>query len=209
MVGGTPSSHGGYPIQSWWGVPHPVMVGGTLGILHHPDLEWGTPPSRPRIGYPPDLGQGTVQTWDGVPPWPRTGYPPRPGTGYPFRGVDWQTNWKQYLPSSFGGKPPTFSYYFLPTICSFSLFTYCLDERFSFSIIFSTICLLALIFFKQSKKNDTFCVLWIVFLLFHIISTKKSHEPLHDQYPQSSPMFSFFVTKTNERSRCNWPLDLR
>ena len=155
MVGGTPSSHGGtpsshgggYPIQSWWGYP---------GYPPPSRPGMGYPPSRPRIGYPPDLGQGTVQTWDGVPPWPRTGYPPRPGTGYPFRGVDWQTNWKQYLPSSFGGKPPTFSYYFLPTICSFSLFTYCLDERFSFSIIFSTICLLALIFFKQSKKTTPF-----------------------------------------------------
>ena len=36
--GGTPSSHGGE-------VPHPVMVGGTQGTPHHPDLA-GVPPPR-------------------------------------------------------------------------------------------------------------------------------------------------------------------
>ena len=61
---------GMYPIQSWWcwGVPHPVMVGGTLGTPHHPDLAgWGTPGTPP----PSDLGLG-------IPP------PSRPGWGVPW-----------------------------------------------------------------------------------------------------------------------------
>ena len=58
--GGTPSSHGG--------VPHSVMVGGTLGPLYHPDLAWGTPPpSRP----------GPGGTW-GTPP--------------PSRKISWNTH---------------------------------------------------------------------------------------------------------------------
>ena len=89
LVGGegTPTSHGGgYPIQSWWGVPQPVMVGGTPsshgggtpsshggeGVPqvppHHPDLAGGEYPRYPlhhpdlaRGGTPqdPDLGWGT------------------------------------------------------------------------------------------------------------------------------------------------------
>ena len=51
LDGGTPHQQdGGYPIQTWDGVPPPRL---------------GT-------GYPPDLGQPTppTQTWDGVPPQP-------------------------------------------------------------------------------------------------------------------------------------------
>ena len=91
---------GGYPIQSWmggggstpsspgWGIPHPVLGGGTLGYLPVStwDLTWtGVPPIKtwdrgtpcPDVGmrYPPphpDLGMGylppPVQTWDWVPP---------------------------------------------------------------------------------------------------------------------------------------------
>ena len=79
---------GGYPgypltIQTW--------MGGTPGTSHYPDLVRGYPgmeyppdlgqvSPRPRTGYPPppDLGWGTLQTWDGVLPTPR------PGTGYPL-----------------------------------------------------------------------------------------------------------------------------
>ena len=79
-VGGTPSSLG-------WGVPNPVLGGGSYhrtGVppsagwgTPHPYLGWGTPPSRPGIGCPfhPDLRWGwdgvpapPVQTWNGVPP---------------------------------------------------------------------------------------------------------------------------------------------
>ena len=61
---------GCYPIQSWWGVPHTVMVGGVSGWGWGPQVPppsrpgWdGVPlPSRPGMGYPP------IQTCDGVPP---------------------------------------------------------------------------------------------------------------------------------------------
>ena len=96
MMGGTHSSHGGkgYPIQSWWG-GNPSSHGGGgdtpsshgRGYLgyppHHPDLAGVPPPHSDLAGVPPphpDLA--------GVPP--------------PNRGVNWQTNWKQYLPPSFG-----------------------------------------------------------------------------------------------------------
>ena len=93
LVWGTP------PIQTWDGVPPPSRPGWggyPRYPLPHPDLGWGTPH--------PDLGWGTPsQTWDVPPPArPGMGYPPQPGTGYPPRGVDWQTNWKQYLAPSFG-----------------------------------------------------------------------------------------------------------
>ena len=118
VMGGTPSSHDGgypsshdgeypsshdgvgYPIQSRWGVPHPVIRG------YPPPSRpgWGTPPTTQTwpgyllhhldlAGVPPT----TIQTWSGYPPAPS-----RPGQGTPPRGVDWQTNWKQYLPPSFG-----------------------------------------------------------------------------------------------------------
>ena len=119
---GYPSSHGGgYPIQSWLGVPHPVnkrypiqtWLGGYPGYPHPdlgwgtpcPDLGWGTPHPDLARGYPhPDLGWvPPIQTWDGVPPCPdlRWGTPIQTWHGVPPQGVDWQTNWKQYLPSSF------------------------------------------------------------------------------------------------------------
>ena len=70
--GGTPSTYSGgragYPIQSWWGVPHPVMVGGTPSSHG----EGGTPSSHSGGGS--TLGTPTIQTWPGVPPtiqtWP-------------------------------------------------------------------------------------------------------------------------------------------
>ena len=74
-------------IQTWSGVPHPDLVGGTWGTSHHPDLVGGTQgvpgvplPSRPGWGYP-------IQTWSGVPQVPPTiqtrlvGTPSRPGMG--------------------------------------------------------------------------------------------------------------------------------
>ena len=71
MGGGILSSPGrGIPIQSWLGVSHPVLAGGIpcsvlargipRGTPHHPDLGYGSPLSRPGMGYP------SVQTWDGV-----------------------------------------------------------------------------------------------------------------------------------------------
>ena len=88
--GGTPSSHGGgYPIKSWWGVPHPVMVGGTLGTPHHPDLAQGVPPTiqtSPR-GYPqpsrPNQGAPHLVMVGGTPSSHGGGVPPpsRPGPG--------------------------------------------------------------------------------------------------------------------------------
>ena len=49
--------YAGYPIQSWWGVPHPVMVVGVphsvMGVPwvphHHPDLAWGVLQVPPTI----------------------------------------------------------------------------------------------------------------------------------------------------------------
>ena len=43
---------GQVPPSQVWGVPHPMSGG-------YPDLEWGTPPSRPGMGYPPHLRWGT------------------------------------------------------------------------------------------------------------------------------------------------------
>ena len=60
-------------------VPHPVMGGYPNPVM----VGVGTPSSHGG-GYP----LPTIKTW--------LGYPP------PCRGVDWQTNWKQYLPPSFG-----------------------------------------------------------------------------------------------------------
>ena len=137
-LGGTPDFVGGTPdtpppsrprlgvSQTWLGVPwvppfSDLVRGDTPGTPHHPDLD-GVPSSRPGMGYPPppqpemgyplDLGQGTPQTWDRVPPyldlrWGTpypdlrwgTPSPPRPGMGYPPK---WWTKWKHYLPSSFG-----------------------------------------------------------------------------------------------------------
>ena len=82
-----PGSGGGYPIQSWVGVPHPVLDGGTpiessmgRGYLIQSltgVVPWGTPH--------PDLGWGTpIWTWDtGYPIWTWNGGPARPGIGYP------------------------------------------------------------------------------------------------------------------------------
>ena len=100
-LGGTPSQVlGGYPLPGLggtlsqvWGVPHSDLVGGTPGTplsrprmgTPHLDLGWGTLPlARPGMGYP--------LTWDGVPPLRPDWGPP------PTRDVNWQTNWKQYLP---------------------------------------------------------------------------------------------------------------
>ena len=60
--GGTPSQvwMGGYPIQSWWGVPQ-VPPLSRPGMGYPPNLSWGTPP-------PLYLGWGTPQTQDGFPP---------------------------------------------------------------------------------------------------------------------------------------------
>ena len=106
----TPSSHGGgvpqvpphHPDLAR-GVPHPVLVGSTLGTPHHPDLDGGTPhpdlargypwylpPSRPGQGVPKVPSNQTwdgvppIQTWDGVPPTirPEMGYPPPSDLGW-------------------------------------------------------------------------------------------------------------------------------
>ena len=81
---------GGYPIQPWWGVPHPVMMvvphpvmvegipsshGGGGGVPHPVMVSGYPPPSRPGWGTSP------IQTWQGYPPTPPTiqtwpGYPP-------------------------------------------------------------------------------------------------------------------------------------
>ena len=57
--------------------------------------DWGTPPVWTWLGYPLSRpGWCTpIWSWPGYPPvltWP--GYPPPP------QGVNWQTNWKYYLP---------------------------------------------------------------------------------------------------------------
>ena len=109
---------GGYPIKSWWGVPHPVMVGGELpiqswwgvsgvpphtpsrpgqGTPHHPDLAGVPPPSRPgwHNPLPSRPGWGTPQPsrpGQGTPPPSRPGWgtPPTIQTwmGYPPKMVD-------------------------------------------------------------------------------------------------------------------------
>ena len=64
---------GGYPIQTWLGVP---QVPPKLGW--GPPLRWGTP--RPGMGYP------LPPTWT----WDR--YPlPRPGMGTPYLDLKWGT----------------------------------------------------------------------------------------------------------------------
>ena len=79
---------GGYPIESWWGVPHSVMVGGTPSSHGggYPGSGWvcTPPPSRP--GYPPSrpaCRNPQHQYLAGVPPSiPGWGTPPsRPGWG--------------------------------------------------------------------------------------------------------------------------------
>ena len=102
MGGGVPqapaliiqTTPGGYPIQSWWGVPHPVLARG----IPHPVLAGGypiqswlgsTPGYPPRPGmwlnpHHPDLARGYI--W--VPPHPdlewSTPLRSRPGMGYPL-----------------------------------------------------------------------------------------------------------------------------
>ena len=135
QVGGTPSHVGGRregdtPSKVWGvylipgpggylipglGVPHPDLVGGYPGYppFRPPDLGWGTPLPRPGMGYPlarpgmgtpparPGMGYPPSQTWDGGCPLDLTGVPPQ--------DVNWQTNWKQYLPHPLdaGGKKST------------------------------------------------------------------------------------------------------
>ena len=111
---------GGYPIKSWW------WWWGTSP--HHPDLARGVlPPSRPgwlggvpQIPPPPSRPgrpqvPPTIQTWDGVSPHPDQGWgtphsqtcdgvplPPTDlGQGNPHPPQVW-TDWKYYLPPSFG-----------------------------------------------------------------------------------------------------------
>ena len=97
-LGGTLSHVQGGTLSQVWGDPILTWSGGTLGISPvqtwdgvppspEPDMEWGTPQ--------PDLGWGTPPTWYGVFPQTWLGYPPP-------RDVNWETNWKQYLPPSFG-----------------------------------------------------------------------------------------------------------
>ena len=67
---------GGYSIPSLGrgGTPPQVWPGG----YPIPGLARGYPgyPPGPGMGYPqPDLGWGTPQTWDGVPPWTWDRYP--------------------------------------------------------------------------------------------------------------------------------------
>ena len=88
----TPSCPGqGVPILSWLGVSHPVLArGGTPSCS-----DQGTP--KKDMGPVEVLGDG-----DWVPPereWDQwkydgDGVPPPP----PMPGVNWQTNWKYYLP---------------------------------------------------------------------------------------------------------------
>ena len=78
---------GGYPIQSWMGVPHPVLdgEGGTQS------LGWGTP-SRLGQGVPHpvlDWGVPPIQTWDGVHPVSRMGYPIQTWTGGTRSSLGW------------------------------------------------------------------------------------------------------------------------
>ena len=80
---------GGFPIQS---------LGGTCITPHHPDLAGRypkyppPPPSRPGMGYPPDLGHGTSCYWDlgwGTPQtWNGVHHPPNleQGTPHPDLG---------------------------------------------------------------------------------------------------------------------------
>ena len=93
---------GGYPIQSWWGVPHAVMVGGYSiqswwGVPHPVIVVGGTPSSHGGgvpwvpstiytwLGVPHPVmvggtwGPPTIQTWLGYPPHPDlAGVPPTP-----------------------------------------------------------------------------------------------------------------------------------
>ena len=88
------SGGGGTPSQVWTrGVPHPRSG----QAPPQPDLEWGTPPPRLGMGYPPrhrtgvppsDLGWGIPPGHEtGYPPGPEMGYPPGHGTGYPPRQI--------------------------------------------------------------------------------------------------------------------------
>ena len=106
--GGTPSSHvgGGYSIQSWWGVPHPFMVGGggtpsshgggypihswLVGGVPHPFMVGGGVPHPVMVGGTPSSHGGvppTIQTWLGYPPPPTMqtwlGYPSPPPPHHP------------------------------------------------------------------------------------------------------------------------------
>ena len=125
-----PDLVGGYPIQTWLGVPpsRPGQ-GGTpsrpgQGVpptgMGYPPPEMGYPPNwdgvplRPGMGYSSRPGtEYPPQTWDRVPrPRPGMGYPPldlrwgtplpRPEMGYPPAPPQVWTDWKDNLPSSFG-----------------------------------------------------------------------------------------------------------
>ena len=115
---------GGVPPQTWDGVPPPSKVGVPPQRWGTPFQGWGTPPPVqgwiryppcPRLDWvPPPPVQGwiryphpPIQGWIEYPPpkkkvwtdWnkefnPKHGVPPPPGCGL--------TNWKQYLPPSFG-----------------------------------------------------------------------------------------------------------
>ena len=82
---------GGYPIQTWDGVP----PGQTWdGVPPWPDLGWGIPRARSGMGYPParpGMGYPPSQTWVGVPPQPGLGW------GTPPTSVDRHIDWCQNI----------------------------------------------------------------------------------------------------------------
>ena len=92
---------GGYPIQSWTGVPHLILDRGYSGYPQtRPGM--GSLPTRPGMGYPPhpDLGWGTLPHLDlgcgtPLPPGPRMGYPSTPHPdlrwGIPHPDLRWST----------------------------------------------------------------------------------------------------------------------
>ena len=118
LGGGVPQSWLGVPQSCHgWGYPSPDMAGGSR-ILEYPQLRLGTPqdwstrPERTWNRWPgkePGTGVPLERTWDQWPGkepgtvvlLPRKDLGKNMGLGYPL-GVDWQSNWKYYLPPSFG-----------------------------------------------------------------------------------------------------------
>ena len=122
---------GGYPVpglgctpsQVRGGVSHPDLVRGVPRVPpSRPGMGYPSPLPRPGMGYLPPPGQTYIiyivflkmRTMRTPPPKPDLGWgtPPLPDLGWgtpldltgvpPPRDVNWQTNWKQYLPPSFG-----------------------------------------------------------------------------------------------------------
>ena len=86
------SGQGGHPIPGLHregGTPSPAPPHEQVWMGYPPDLGWGTPQTWDRVpldlgpGIPPNLGLGTPQPWDQVPPQTWDWVPPNLGWGTP------------------------------------------------------------------------------------------------------------------------------